>query len=81
MYLVSASGKARRRAAGPPAGEATTVRRTRIFSEDMYKSKGIMRSKSKGEAADYAKTVYKALSRGERMLAAARRDSRVSGEA
>ena len=33
--------------------------------------KGITRKMSKGEATGYAKTVYKAITRGERMLAAA----------
>ena len=70
--VAPASDKGKRRAAEPLAGKATTVNKTKIYSEYMYKSKGIMRSKSKGEATDYAKTVCKALSRGERMLAAAR---------
>ena len=52
----------------PAAGEATAVNKT----EHMYKSKGITRmNKSKGETTSYASAAYKALTRGERMLAAA----------
>ena len=81
LELTAASGKAKRqdvsspptacktRTVAPPAGEATAVNKT----EHMYKSKGITRmNKSKGETTSYASAAYKALTRGERMLAAAR---------